>query len=61
MTKGGPGSRKHNSPNHMDEGQNIFYADGHVKWSNDPAPDGDDIYLGGPGYEKSNTDAKIVR
>jgi hypothetical protein len=58
------GTAANNSPNHRGCGQNVFYNDGHVKWGVTPAPDsGDDpdIYTGAAGYEKSATDAKIVR
>ncbi len=64
VSKGGDGSPEHNSPNHGGEGQNVFYNDGHAKWSTTPQPDGGDdpdIYTGAPGYEKSTTDAKIIR
>ncbi len=64
VTTGGDGSPQHNSPNHHGEGQNVFYNDGHRKWMSYPVPDagGDpDIYTGAPGYERSNTDAKIIR
>jgi type II secretory pathway pseudopilin PulG len=63
-TPGTEGSADNNSENHNDEGQNVFYNDGHVKWGTTPRPDaGDDpdIYTGAPGYEKSTTDAKIIR
>ena len=58
------GTAKNNSDNHNKEGQNVFYNDGHTKWTTTSAPDsGDDpdIYLGDAGYETSNTDAKIIR
>jgi len=58
------GTARNNSDNHRKAGQNVFYNDGHTKWTTTSAPDsGDDpdIYLGGPGYETSNTDAKIIR
>ena len=58
------GTWNNNSDNHNKEGQNVFYNDGHIKWATTSAPDGGDdtdIYLGGPGYETSNTDAKIIR
>jgi hypothetical protein len=58
------GNSRNNSPNHLGEGQNVFYSDGHVKWGVTPRPDsGDDldIYTGAAGYEKSATDAKIIR
>ncbi len=71
---GADGSAANNSPNHggvdsatagvAGDGQNVFYNDGHVKWSADTKPDagGDkDIFKGDAGYEASNTDAKIVR
>ena len=63
-TPGAEGTYENNSENHLGEGQNVFYNDGHVKWGTTPRPDaGDDpdIYTGAPGYEKSNTDAKIIR
>jgi hypothetical protein len=63
-TPGGEGTALNNSENHSGEGQNVFYNDGHVRWGDTPRPDaGDDpdIYTGAPGYEKSNTDAKIIR
>jgi hypothetical protein len=58
------GTRKHNSDNHGGKGQNVYYNDGHVKWATTSAPDDgddDDIYVGGPGYETSYTDARIIR
>ena len=58
------GDAKNNSPNHRGEGQNVFYNDGHSKWAATPSPDGGedaDFYRGGPGYEESTTDAKIIR
>ena len=58
------GTEKNNSDNHEKAGQNVWYNDGHVKWSTTSQPDaGDDpdFYLGGTGYEISNTDAKIIR
>jgi competence protein ComGC len=58
------GTAKNNSDNHQGTGQFIFYNDGHCKWATTPRPDaGDDpdIYTGAPGYEKSTTDAKIIR
>jgi len=63
-TSGNQGAIQNNSPNHAQEGQNIFYNDGHVKWANKPVPDsGDDpdIYLGGTGYETSLTDTCIIQ
>jgi prepilin-type N-terminal cleavage/methylation domain-containing protein/prepilin-type processing-associated H-X9-DG protein len=53
-----------NSPCHKLAGQNVYFADGHVKWLDTPAPDSGpdpDIYKGGTGYETSATDAKIIR
>jgi hypothetical protein len=61
---GPEGSAANNSENHGGDGQNVMYNDGHVKWATTPRPDaGDDpdIYTGGPGYETSNTDAKVIR
>jgi prepilin-type N-terminal cleavage/methylation domain-containing protein len=58
------GKVENNSQNHKQEGQNVVYNDGHVKWSNTPKTDTDidkDIYLGGTGYVKSMTDAKIIK
>ena len=58
------GKAANNSDNHLGGGQNVFYNDGHVKWGATPVPDsGDDpdIYLGGKGFEISNTDARIIR
>ena len=58
------GDKENNSENHNKEGQNIFYNDGHVKWSTTSQPDsGDDpdIYLGDTDYETSQTDAYIMR
>jgi hypothetical protein len=58
------GTAKNNSDNHRKLGQGVFYNDGHVKWQRTPVPDaGDDpdIYTGGPGYQQSPTDAKIIR
>jgi len=63
-TAGDEGDPNNNSENHSEEGQNVFYNDGHVKWGTTPRPDAGedpDIYLGAPGYELSNTDAKIIR
>jgi hypothetical protein len=60
----GPGDQAGNSPNHGKGGQNILYNDGHTRWATTPAPDtpiDTDVYLGGKGYEKSTTDAKIIR
>jgi prepilin-type N-terminal cleavage/methylation domain-containing protein len=53
-----------NSPCHRKAGQNVLYNDGHVRWADTPAPDAGidpDIYKGAQGYEKSATDAKIIR
>ncbi len=53
-----------NSLSHKLAGQNVYFNDGHVKWLDTPVPDAGsdpDIYKGGAGYEKSATDAKIVR
>ena len=58
------GTSKNNSENHNEEGQNVFYNDGHTKWMTTSKPDsGDDpdFYLGDTGYETSNTDAKIIK
>ena len=55
---------EHNSDNHGGKGQNIVYNDGHFKCQTTSSPeDGDDpdIYVGGPGYEASYTDARIIR
>jgi len=58
------GSTAGNSPNHREQGQNVLFNDGHVIWTNTPAPYeavDPDIYKGGPGYETSATDAYIIR
>jgi len=58
------GDPEGNSPCHAGRGQNVLYNDGHVSWSSTPAPDGGsdpDIYKGAPGYERSSTDACIIR
>jgi len=58
------GTVRNNSDNHDGDGQCVFYNDGHVKWATTSKPetgDDPDIYLGDPGYETSNTDAKIIR
>ena len=58
------GTAKNNSDNYHKVGQGVFYNDGHVKWGTTSRPDSGqdpDIYIGGPGYEHSNTDAKIIR
>jgi len=58
------GTPRNNSDNHGKEGQMVFYNSGHVTWGATPRPDSGsdpDIYTGGPGYEKSLTDAKIIR
>jgi hypothetical protein len=66
------GTAKNNSDNHGKRGQGVMYNDGHVKWQTTPKPDcydgpgvpgydDPDIYTGAPGYEKSMTDAKIIR
>jgi hypothetical protein len=67
-TPGAEGTYENNSENHNDEGQNVFYNDGHVKWGSTPRPDyGDDpdIYTGstesGKEYWRSPWDAKIIR
>jgi len=67
-TPGTEGTAENNSENHSGEGQNVFYNDGHVKWSVTPRPDaGDDpdVYTGstapGSEYWKSTWDAKIIR
>jgi len=67
-TAGAEGSVDNNSENHGDEGQNVFYNDGHVKWATSPKPDAGndpDIYTGssasGLEYWKSSWDAKIIR
>jgi len=64
VSEANEGTARNNSDNHRRKGQNVFYTDGHVKWTTTPAADiGDDpdIYTGGPAYEKSTTDAKIIR
>ena len=64
LSPGDMGTSKHNSDNHGGEGQNVFYNSGYVKWSATSAPDdGDDpdIYVGGPGYATSYTDARVIR
>ncbi len=53
-----------NSPCHRKDGQNVYFTGGHVRWLVTPDPESGadrDIYKGGPGYEKSSTDAKISR
>ena len=58
------GTSKNNSANHNDEGQNVFYNDGHTKWATTSTPDSGndpDFYLGDADYETSNTDSKIIR
>ncbi|HUW55648.1 MAG TPA: hypothetical protein VMZ92_03365 [Planctomycetota bacterium] len=58
------GTARNNSDNCRKVGQCVFYNDGHTRWQTTPesdAGDDPDIYTGGPGYEHSNTDAKIVR
>ena len=58
------GDASGNSPCHQKAGQNVMFVDGHARWLETPVPDAGadpDIYKGGPGYEKSATDAKIVR
>ncbi len=53
-----------NSACHQKAGQNVYFMDGHARWLDTPAPDAGadaDIYKGAAGYEKSATDAKIVR
>ena len=64
VSKANEGTVKNNSDNHKGEGQNIFYNDGHVKWSTTPGTESGtdpDIYTGGPDYWKSKTDVKIIR
>ena len=64
VSKANEGTAKNNSDNYGKRGQCVFYNDGHVKWQTTPVPDADndpDIYTGAPGYERSNTDAKIIR
>ena len=64
MSAANAGTARNNSDNHRKAGQNVFYNDGHTKWMTTSRPDaGDDpdVYLGGPGYEKSTSDAKIIR
>jgi len=63
VAAGNEGTEENNSDNHNKEGQNVWYADGHVKWSTTSEPetgDDPDIYLGDTGYETSHTDAKII-
>jgi prepilin-type N-terminal cleavage/methylation domain-containing protein len=71
-TAGEEGKATNNSANHQDEGQNVFYNDGHMKWGTTPqsdTKDDPDIYTGGTGYgpgknegyEASDTDAKIIK
>ena len=58
------GTAENNSDNHMKAGQCVWYNDGHVKWMWTSMPesgDDPDIYLGDRGYERSSTDAKIIR
>jgi prepilin-type N-terminal cleavage/methylation domain-containing protein len=64
---GQAGNVDNNSKNHNEEGQNVFYNDGHVKWSTTPKPDAGndpDIYLEGGDtvnpWPKSSWDAKII-
>ncbi len=64
VSAAGEGTTRNNSDNHGGYLQCVMYNDGHVKFAWTPRPDaGDDpdIYTGGPGYERSNTDAKIIR
>ena len=69
VSKANEGTAKNNSDNHGKRGQCVFYNDGHTKWQTTPVPDywdpdggnDPDIYTGGRGYERSNTDAKIIR
>jgi len=58
------GERYGNSLNHRRNGQNVFFNDGHTEWRDTPDPDVGtdmDFYKGDEGYEKSFTDAKIIR
>ncbi len=58
------GTAKNNSDTHGKRWQYVFYNAGHLKLGYTPQPDsGDDpdFYTGAPGYETSNTDAKIIR
>jgi prepilin-type N-terminal cleavage/methylation domain-containing protein len=64
---GTAGSADNNSKNHSEEGQNVFYNDGHTKWATTPKPDAGndpDIYLDGGDtvnpWPKSLWDAKII-
>ena len=64
VTAANNGTEENNSANHAGAGQNVLYNDGHCKWGTTSRPDdGDDpdIYTGAPGYERSATDAKIIR
>ena len=61
-TSGNEGTAKNNSDNHSNEGQNVFYNDGHVKWATTSKPetgDDPDFFLGDTGYETSQTDSFI--
>jgi hypothetical protein len=68
-TPGTEGSALNNSANHSDEGQNVFYNDGHVKWGTTPKPDSGsdvDIYTWKPDITKNTDpnygwDAKIIK
>ena len=56
------GMAPNNSDNHRKAGQNVWYNDGHVQWQTTTGVGSDpDIYLGDRGYERSDTDAKIIR
>ena len=58
------GTAKNNCDNHKKKGQNVWYADGHVKWATTSAPEAGkdkDIYLGGKDYHESKWDAKIIK
>jgi prepilin-type N-terminal cleavage/methylation domain-containing protein len=64
---GQAGNVDNNSKNHNEEGQNVFYNDGHVKWGTTPKPDSGsdpDIYLVGGDtvnpWPASTWDSKIV-
>ena len=58
------GTAKNNSRNHDGTGQNVWYNDGHIMFRKTTwgmADTDTDIYLGEEGYERSDTDAKIIR